>query len=245
MSPRSAAGRSVSSAPTAAPRHAKFAKANCPPTRSSAAITATTCRRKSTNSRARSRRRSRRGPPAQAVFARAKAVHIAACGTSYHAGLAASYFLEQICRIPARIEYASEYRYRKPVVTADTLFVTISQSGETADTLAALPAARQSGYLSTLTICNVAESSMVRESDLVLLTRAGPEIGVASTKAFTTQLTALALLVVAIAKHRGITESRERELVGELLHLPALVEKTLQLDPLVQRLAEKFADKHH
>ena len=185
------------------------------------------------------------GPTAQSVFARVRAVHIAACGTSYHAGLVASYFIEQICGIPARIEYASEYRYRNPVVTPDTLFVTISQSGETADTLAALRAARAAGYLSTLTICNAAESSMVRESDLVLLTRAGPEIGVASTKAFTTQLTALALLVVAIAKHRGITESRERELVGELLHLPALVEKTLQLDPLVQRLAEKFADKHH
>ena len=185
------------------------------------------------------------GPSAQAVFARAKAVHIAACGTSYHAGLAASYFLEQICRIPARIEYASEYRYRKPVVTADTLFVTISQSGETADTLAALRAARQSGYLSTLTICNVAESSMVRESELVLLTRAGPEIGVASTKAFTTQLTALAMLVIALAKGRAIDQAGECELVAQLLHLPALIEKTLTLEPAIQLLAEKFADKRH
>ncbi len=185
------------------------------------------------------------GPTAQSVFARVRAVHIAACGTSYHAGLVASYFVEQICGIPARVEYASEYRYRNPVVTADTLFVTISQSGETADTLAALRAARAAGYLSTLTICNAAESSMVRESDLVLLTRAGPEIGVASTKAFTTQLAALAMLVVAIAKHRGIGEQAERDLVEQLLHLPALVEKTLQLDPLVQRLAEQFADKHH
>ncbi len=172
-------------------------------------------------------------------------MHIAACGTSYHAGLAASYFIEQICRIPARVEYASEYRYRNPVVTPDTLFVTISQSGETADTLAALRAARKSGYLSTLTICNVAESSMVRESELVLLTRAGPEIGVASTKALTTQLTALGMLVIALGKGRAIDAATERQLVAELVHLPALIENTLKLEPTVQRLAEKFADKHH
>jgi glutamine---fructose-6-phosphate transaminase (isomerizing) len=143
------------------------------------------------------------GPSAQQVFKKVKAVHIAACGTSFHAGLVASYFIEQICRIPARIEIASEYRYRDPVITPDTLFVTISQSGETADTLAALRNAKRARYLSTLTICNVAESSMVRESDLVLLTRAGPEIGVASTKAFTTQLTALAMLTVALVRHRS------------------------------------------
>ncbi len=151
------------------------------------------------------------GPPPRRCSSRVKAVHIAACGTSYHAGLVASYFIEQICRIPARIEIASEYRYRDPVITPDTLFVTISQSGETADTLAALRNAKKAGYLSTLTICNVAESSMVRESELVLLTRAGPEIGVASTKAFTTQLAALGMLVVALAKHRG-GAAREREL---------------------------------
>ena len=185
------------------------------------------------------------GPTAHAAFSRVQAVHIAACGTSYHAGLAASYFLEQICRIPARVEYASEYRYRNPVVTPDTLFVTISQSGETADTLAALRAARKSGYLSTLTICNVAESSMVRESELVLLTRAGPEIGVASTKALTTQLTALGMLVIALAKGRAIDAAMERKLVAELVHLPALIENTLKLEPTVQRLAENFADKHH
>jgi glucosamine--fructose-6-phosphate aminotransferase (isomerizing) len=120
------------------------------------------------------------GPTAQQVFKQVKAVHIAACGTSFHAGLVASYFIEQFCRIPARIEIASEYRYRDPVITPDTLFVTISQSGETADTLAALRNAKRARYLSTLTICNVAESSMVRESELVLLTRAGPEIGVDS-----------------------------------------------------------------
>ena len=184
------------------------------------------------------------GPAAQQVFKKVKAVHIAACGTSFHAGLVASYFIEQICRIPARIEIASEYRYRDPVITPDTLFVTISQSGETADTLAALRNAKRAQYLSTLTICNVAESSMVRESELVLLTRAGPEIGVASTKAFTTQLTALAMLTVALAKN-GAGEVQEHELVSQLLQLPALVEKTLKLDAAIQALAKVFADKHH
>jgi glucosamine--fructose-6-phosphate aminotransferase (isomerizing) len=184
------------------------------------------------------------GPSAQQVFKKVKAVHIAACGTSYHAGLVASYFIEQYCRIPARVEIASEYRYREPVITPDTLFVTISQSGETADTLAALRNAKQAQYLSTLTICNVAESSMVRESDLVLLTRAGPEIGVASTKAFTTQLTALAMLTVALAKN-GEGAARERDLISQLLQLPGLVEKTLKLDAIIQTLAEVFADKRH
>src|SRR6202522_1919610 len=150
------------------------------------------------------------GPAAAAVFERVEAVHIVACGTSYHAGVVASYMIEQIRRIPCRVEIASEYRYRNPVITPDTLFVTISQSGETADTLAALRNAKRAQYLSTLTICNVAESSMVRESELVLLTRAGPEIGVASTKAFTTQLTALAMLTVALAKN-GPGAARERD----------------------------------
>ncbi|MDP8985427.1 MAG: glutamine--fructose-6-phosphate transaminase (isomerizing) [Pseudomonadota bacterium] len=185
------------------------------------------------------------GPAAQQVFKRVKAVHITACGTSYHAGLVASHFIEQICRLPARVEIASEYRYRDPVVTPDTLFVTLSQSGETADTLAALRKAKQAGYLSTLTICNVAESSMVRESELVLLTRAGPEIGVASTKAFTTQLTALGMLVVALAKHGVLDAAAERELVLQLLQLPGLIEKTLKLDEGIRALAETFADKHH
>src|SRR5208283_1584746 len=184
------------------------------------------------------------GPDASQLFKRVRAVHIAACGTSYHAGLVASYFIEQICRIPARVEIASEYRYRDPVITADTLFVTVSQSGETADTLAALRNAKSAGYLATLTICNVGESSMVRESELVLLTRAGPEIGVASTKAFTTQLTALGMLVVALARHRG-GAARERELVEQLLQLPGLVENTLKLDDAIRGLAEAFADKRH
>ncbi|MHB8720675.1 MAG: glutamine--fructose-6-phosphate transaminase (isomerizing) [Steroidobacteraceae bacterium] len=184
------------------------------------------------------------GPAAHQVFKQVRAVHIVACGTSFHAGLAASYFIEQICRIPARVEIASEYRYRDPVITPDTLFVTISQSGETADTLAALRNAKRAPYLSTLTICNVAESSMVRESELKLLTRAGPEIGVASTKAFTTQLTALAMLTIALARNRE-RAIEERELIGQLLQLPGLVERTLKLDAAIQGLAEVFADKHH
>ncbi|HTB29132.1 MAG TPA: glutamine--fructose-6-phosphate transaminase (isomerizing) [Steroidobacteraceae bacterium] len=185
------------------------------------------------------------GPAAKDVFKRVKAVHIAACGTSYHAGLVAAYFLEQICRIPARVEIASEYRYRDPVVPADTLFVTLSQSGETADTLAALRNAKRADYLSTLTICNVAESSMVRDSELTLLTRAGPEIGVASTKAFTTQLTALGMLIVALAKNRANGAELERELMVQLLQLPGLMEKTLALDEQIRVLAEVFADKEH
>jgi glutamine---fructose-6-phosphate transaminase (isomerizing) len=184
------------------------------------------------------------GPTAQQVFKKVKAVHIAACGTSFHAGLVASYFIEQVCGIPARVEIASEYRYREPVITPDTLFVTISQSGETADTLAALRNAKKAKYSSTLAICNVAESSMVRESELVLLTRAGPEIGVASTKAFTTQLTALAMLTVALAKN-GIGAAQEHDLTSQLLQLPGLVEKTLNLDATIRVLAEVFADKHH
>jgi glucosamine--fructose-6-phosphate aminotransferase (isomerizing) len=184
------------------------------------------------------------GPMAHQVFKKVKAVHIAACGTSFHAGLVASYLIEHLCRIPARIEIASEYRYRDPVITPDTLFVTISQSGETADTLAALRNAKRAQYLSTLAICNVAESSMVRESDLVLLTRAGPEIGVASTKAFTTQLTALAMLCVALAKN-GAAAAQERELTSQLLELPRLVEQTLKLDGRIRVLAEVFADKRH
>jgi glucosamine--fructose-6-phosphate aminotransferase (isomerizing) len=184
------------------------------------------------------------GPTAREVFKRVRAVHLAACGTSFHSGLVAASFIEQYCRIPARVEIASEYRYRDPVITADTLFVTLSQSGETADTLAALRNAKSAGYLSTLSICNVAESSMVRESDLVLLTRAGPEIGVASTKAFTTQLTALGMLVVALAKPKAGAD-RERELMVQLLQMPGLVEKTLALDAQIQRLAESFVDKRH
>ncbi|MGH8132006.1 MAG: glutamine--fructose-6-phosphate transaminase (isomerizing) [Steroidobacteraceae bacterium] len=185
------------------------------------------------------------GPAAAAVFGRTRNVHIVACGTSYHAASVARYFIEQICKVPCAVDIASEYRYRSPLVPPDSLFVSISQSGETADTLAALRLARQSGYLSTLAICNVPESSLVRESGLVMLTRAGPEIGVASTKAFTTQLAALGMLVVALARHRGGDAERERGLVTRLIELPSLIEKTLQLDPVIQQLAERIADKHH
>jgi glucosamine--fructose-6-phosphate aminotransferase (isomerizing) len=185
------------------------------------------------------------GPAATEIFKRVEHVHIIACGTSYHSGVVARYFIEQICKIPCTVEIASEYRYRNPVVPKNSLFVTISQSGETADTLAALRLAKQAGYLSSLAICNVPESSLVRESELVMLTRAGPEIGVASTKAFTTQLTALSMLVIALAKGRTADAERERSLVQRLIEIPSIIEKTLSLDPVIYDLAKRFADKHH
>ena len=185
------------------------------------------------------------GPAATAVFARTEAVRIVACGTSFHAASVAKYFIEQICRLPCWVEIASEYRYRNPVVPRNTLFVSVSQSGETADTLAALRLAKQAGYLSQLAICNVPESSLVRESELVMLTRAGPEIGVASTKAFTTQLVALGMLVVALAKHHGADAERERGLVQRLLGTPALIDSALALDGRIRELAQRFADKQH
>jgi glucosamine--fructose-6-phosphate aminotransferase (isomerizing) len=164
-----------------------------------------------------------------------------ACGTSYHAGLVARYWIEALCKLPCSVEIASEYRYRSPVVPENTLFVAISQSGETADTLAALRAAKEAGYVSTLTICNVPESSMVRESDLTMMTHAG----VASTKAFTTQLVALALLTVSLARRRGLEERQERALVAQLSELPELITQVLTLDPSIEALAEHFADKNH
>jgi glucosamine--fructose-6-phosphate aminotransferase (isomerizing) len=185
------------------------------------------------------------GPAATAVFAKVEHVHIVACGTSYHSGVVARYFIEQICKLPCTVEIASEYRYRNPVVPKNSLFVTISQSGETADTLAALRLARQAGYLSSLAICNVPESSLVRESELVMLTRAGPEIGVASTKAFTTQLAALSMLVIALARNRTADAERERNLVQRLIEVPSMIEKTLTLDPVIHDLAKRFADKNH
>jgi len=185
------------------------------------------------------------GPDATAIFRRTQAVHIVACGTSFNAGSVARYLIEQVCRIPCNVEIASEFRYRHPVVTPNTLFVSISQSGETADTLAALRLAKQEGFLSTLAICNAPESSLVRESELVMLTRAGPEIGVASTKAFTTQIAALTMLVIALARHRNASAERERGLVTRLIEIPGLIEKTLVLDEEMKRLAERFADKEH
>jgi glucosamine--fructose-6-phosphate aminotransferase (isomerizing) len=185
------------------------------------------------------------GPAATAVFARTEAVRIVACGTSFHAGMVAKYFIEQICRLPCWVEIASEYRYRNPVVPKNTLFVSVSQSGETADTLAALRLAKKAGYVSQLAICNVPESSLVRESELVMLTRAGPEIGVASTKAFTTQLAALGMLVVALAKFHNSDAERERGLVHRLLGIPTLIEATLKLDDRIRELAQRFAEKRH
>ncbi len=185
------------------------------------------------------------GHKAAELFPQVEYVSIVACGTSYHSGIVAQYFIEQICRIPCRVEIASEYRYRHAVVPRNSLFVTISQSGETADTLAALRSAKHAGYLATLAICNMPESSLVRESDLTMLTRAGMEIGVASTKAFTTQITALSLLVIALAKTHGADAERERSLVTRLVELPGTIEKTLALDPVIRKLAERFVQKDH
>jgi glutamine---fructose-6-phosphate transaminase (isomerizing) len=184
------------------------------------------------------------GHEAKALFDRTRGVHIIACGTSYHAGLVARYWLEEI-GVPCSVEVASEYRYRKVVVPPDTLFLSVSQSGETADTLAALRASRQMGYIGAMTICNVPESSLTRESDVALMTRAGPEIGVASTKAFTTQLTALRLLALALARRRGLTREREETLVNELHALPRQVEVALRLNDAIQSMAEAFGDKIH
>jgi glucosamine--fructose-6-phosphate aminotransferase (isomerizing) len=184
------------------------------------------------------------GPETNAIFDRVQGVHIVACGTSYHAGLVARYWLERL-GIPCTVEVASEYRYRHGVTPPGTLFVSISQSGETADTLAALRMARERGYLSTLAVCNVAESSLVRESALTLLTRAGREIGVASTKAFTTQLVALRLLALALGRRHGLSESEEATLVRDLERLPKALEEALALNGAIERLAESFAEKHH
>jgi len=186
------------------------------------------------------------GPDAETLLPRIEGVHIIACGTSYHAGLIARYQIEQIAGIPCNVEIASEYRYRDPVVPKNHLFVSISQSGETADTLAALRLARDKGYLACLAICNVPESSLVRESDLVLMTRAGPEIGVASTKAFTTQLSALALLALALGKAHGRLDSAaEADAVAELRALPAAIEAALSLNDEIEDLAERLVHRHH
>jgi glucosamine--fructose-6-phosphate aminotransferase (isomerizing) len=185
------------------------------------------------------------GPQAPALFGKVRGAHIVACGTSFHAGLIARYYFEQGAGLPCTVEVASEYRYRNPVVRPGTLFITISQSGETADTLAALREAKKLGYLATLAICNVPESSIVREADLVLMTRAGPEIGVASTKAFTTQLAALGLLGLALARHQGVPEQRTTGYTRQLMHVPGMIEHALKLDPAIREWAKRFADKHH
>ncbi|MDQ3775572.1 MAG: glutamine--fructose-6-phosphate transaminase (isomerizing) [Pseudomonadota bacterium] len=185
------------------------------------------------------------GFAAPGVFDRVRAIQIVACGTSYHAGLVARYWMEAVAGVPCSVEVASEFRYRRQVVLPGTLIVAISQSGETADTLAALREARTLGYAATLAICNVPESSLTREADLVFLTRAGPEIGVASTKAFTTQLTALLMLVIALGRRRGIDRDAESSLVAKLESVPGLLGQILESDERIRHLAERFADKHH
>ncbi len=186
------------------------------------------------------------GPQAAELFAKVRNVQIVACGTSYHAGMVARYWLEALTGIPCQIEVASEFRYRQVAVQPDSLFVSISQSGETADTLAALRNAKQAGYLASLTICNVGTSSLVRESDLCLLTQAGPEIGVASTKAFTTQLVSLLLLTLALGQVRGTLQAGvAAELVEELRRLPTRLGEALAMDKTVEKVAELFAEKHH
>ncbi|NQD80651.1 glutamine--fructose-6-phosphate transaminase (isomerizing) [Pseudomonas sp. CrR14] len=187
------------------------------------------------------------GPQAAELFAKVSNVQIVACGTSYHAGMVARYWLEGLAGIPCQVEVASEFRYRRVAVQPDTLFVSISQSGETADTLAALRNAKaDGGYLASLAICNVGISSLVRESDLTLLTHAGPEIGVASTKAFTTQLVGLMLLTLALGQAKGTLEDGvAAELVEELRRLPARLDEALAMDKIVEKVSELFAEKHH
>ncbi|MGJ0486147.1 MAG: glutamine--fructose-6-phosphate transaminase (isomerizing) [Methylomicrobium sp.] len=185
------------------------------------------------------------GHNANEIFDRIKSVQILACGTSYHAGLVALYWFERLARVPCDIEVASEFRYRHPVLMPDTLIITISQSGETADTLAALQEAKKQGAKYSVAVCNVPESSLVRESDLALMTRAGPEIGVASTKAFTTQLVTLMLLVIAIGRRFHLPNALEQKITSELFGLPGKIEKVLELDDEVKELAQQFAEKEH
>ena len=186
------------------------------------------------------------GAEAEEIFKRTRRILILACGTSYHAGFVAKYWLESIARIPTDVEIASEYRYRDPVPQDDTLVITISQSGETADTLAALQHAKSNGMTDTLSICNVPESALIRNSKLRFLTRAGPEIGVASTKAFTTQLAALFLLTLVLAKMRGhLSPERESDLLAQMRHLPAAMKHVLAVEPAVKEWAKRFAEKDH
>jgi glucosamine--fructose-6-phosphate aminotransferase (isomerizing) len=185
------------------------------------------------------------GPKAKAILDKVKNIQIVACGTSYHAGLIAKYGFESVTGLPCNVEVASEFRYRKHVVLPNTLFITISQSGETADTLAALRLAKELGYEHTLAICNVPESSLVRESELTLMTRAGPEIGVASTKAFTTQLVAILLLLVVLARRFKLPEDLESKVVEQLRQLPGIIDDVLKLDDQIKVFAEEIADKDH
>jgi len=185
------------------------------------------------------------GEGADDIFKEVEHVQIIACGTSYHSGMVARYWLEELAGVSCNIEIASEFRYRKSFVPKNSLIVTISQSGETADTLAALRLAKEIGYKSSLVICNVAGSSLVRESDLAFMTKAGAEIGVASTKAFTTQLVGLMMMTLAIGKHHGMPSDKQAEIAQSLMTLPTKLDEVLALAPSIEALAEDFADKHH
>ncbi|SER28862.1 glucosamine--fructose-6-phosphate aminotransferase (isomerizing) [Nitrosomonas sp. Nm51] len=186
------------------------------------------------------------GSASEKIFSKTNSLLILACGTSYHAGLVARYWMESVAGLPCTVEIASEYRYRSPVADPRTLVVGISQSGETADTLAAMNYAKQLGHQHSLAICNVAESALIRQTDLRFLTRAGPEIGVASTKAFTTQLASLLLLTVLLAKMRNkLSADKEREMIAALRHLPAALQASLQIEPEVQEWSQRFSEKRH
>lgn len=185
------------------------------------------------------------GEEAREIFSKVQRVHIAACGTSYHAGLVARYWLEEFANLPCQVDIASELRYQHIIAEPNTLLVVISQSGETADILALLRQSKKTNYLSRLAICNVVESSLARESDLKFFTRAGAEIGVASTKAFTAQLASLLLLALALGKHNGLSQKLSSRLIQELKHLPSAVETCLALDGKMAELAGQFADKEH
>ncbi|AXS83806.1 glutamine--fructose-6-phosphate transaminase (isomerizing) [Marinobacter sp. Arc7-DN-1] len=185
------------------------------------------------------------GTDAANLLENVRHVQIIACGTSYHAGMVARYWIEELAGVPCSVEVASEFRYRKHVIQQDTLFLCISQSGETADTLAALRQAKKAGFRAALAICNVPGSSLVRESDLVIMTQAGPEIGVASTKAFTTQLTALLIFTLALARHNGLPEDQETEIVEAIHLLPGQVSDVLALDGEIAEMSKAFMDKHH
>ncbi len=184
-------------------------------------------------------------PQAEETLHQAKAIQIVACGTSYHAGLVAKFWFEEFVRLPCSVDVASEFRYRKHVIQPDTLFIAVSQSGETADVLATLRQAKQEDYIATLAVCNVPESSLVRESDIVLMTHAGPEIGVASTKAFTTQLVALLMLVIIASRRHETHDELEKMLVEQLVTLPTRINEVLELDARVKKLAEYYGDKEH
>lgn len=185
------------------------------------------------------------GEQSNTILKQVKHIQIVACGTAYNAGMVARYWFEALAGIPCDVEIASEFRYRKPAKRKNSLFISLSQSGETADTLAALRLAKENHYLSTLAICNVAASTLVREAELVLLTKAGVEIGVASTKAFTTQLTVLLLLVAKLGRLNQMAQSTEQAIVHALQTLPNRIEQVLMAEPKIKKLAEQFVNKHH